>query len=630
MDVLDRIPPAKIYTWSVICFGTFVYSAAVFNLPIASLDIQFYLLAAFTLAFGSYLTLQIPGAKVHIMMLDAAVFLTLLLYGGEAAIAIAGIDAVLSSLKLRRAGANIRLRTVLFNFALITCSIGSAHLVRLGYEKVTGHPVDYSKLAEFISVLGMMALAAFVVNSALGAIYTAFKNGNRLWDEWNRNCLSCSLTYITGATVGGLIFKFIELVNWLSAAVIAIVIVVLYLTYRRYVDEIKRSMEQAEQAERQKAEVERLRAEEAEKHIDELSKHIAEQNRIGEALRVSKERFRHAALHDALTGLPNRSFFTEQLKYLLDKNKHEPQNGFCVLFIDLDRFKNVNDSLGHAVGDELLILVGKRLEHIVRQGDMVSRLGGDEFALVLINIGEVEDAAQFAERIFETISQPFKLHGHQVFSAPSIGIAMSSAEYEQPDDILRDADIAMYHAKENGGGCAVFDRELRTRAVNILRIETDLRYAIEREELRVYFQPIIALESGRLAGFEALMRWQHPERGLVSPVDFIPVAEDTGLIVPMTIWILRESCMQLSRWRWQSPLNRSLLVSVNLSGKHFTQPDLVDQVRQILHETGLEPHCLKLEITESAVMENAEDTARVLSDLRDFDAFRKPVCLRFH
>jgi EAL domain-containing protein (putative c-di-GMP-specific phosphodiesterase class I) len=209
------------------------------------------------------------------------------------------------------------------------------------------------------------------------------------------------------------------------------------------------------------------------------------------------------------------------------------------------------------------------------------------------------------------------LQAHHVFTTPSIGIAMSNAEYEHPDDILRDSDIAMYHAKERGEKCALFDRDLRTRAVNIMKIESDLRGAVEREELRVFYQPIISLDTGRLAGFEALMRWQHPERGLVSPAEFIPVAEDTGLIVPMTIWILRAACTQLSRWRWQSPSNRSLLVSVNLSGRHFTEPDLVQQVSQIVQETGLEPHCLKLEITESAVMENANATARILTELRN-------------
>ena len=608
---------ANVYGWSLIALAIIIYLSAAINVPFNRLDIQFAVLALFTLAFSSYLSLQIPGAKVHIMMLDTAVFLTLLLYGGEAAILIAGADAIISSFRLRRQGAKIKTITVLFNFALMTCSVGAAHFITLIFARLQGAPINYGRMSEFIAVLGLMALSAFAVNSTLGAIYTGLRSNRRVWDEWNRNCLTCSITYVTGAVFGGLTFKLIEYVNWLSAAVIISVIGVLYLTYNRYVNEMKRTIKQAESAVRQKAEAERLRAVEADRHIEELSRHISEQQRISEALRVSKERFRHAALHDALTGLPNRSFFTEQLKYLLDLERQDASNGFCVLFIDLDRFKNVNDSLGHAIGDELLILVGRRLESIIRRGDMVARLGGDEFAIVLINVNTIESATQFAERIFENISQPYKLLGHQVFTAPSIGIAMSNAEYEQPDDILRDADIAMYHAKEGGGGCALFDRELRARAVNIMKIETDLRYAIEREELRVFFQPIIAMDTGRLAGFESLVRWQHPERGLVSPADFIPVAEDTGLIVPMTIWILRESCAQLSRWRWQSPLNRSLLVSVNLSSKHFTQPDLVEQVSQILHETGLDPHCLKLEITESAVMENAEATEKILKNLRE-------------
>jgi EAL domain-containing protein (putative c-di-GMP-specific phosphodiesterase class I) len=194
---------------------------------------------------------------------------------------------------------------------------------------------------------------------------------------------------------------------------------------------------------------------------------------------------------------------------------------------------------------------------------------------------------------------------------------MSSNEHQQPEDVLRDADIAMYNAKGTKSGCSVFNRELRNKAVNTLKTETGLRSALERNELRVFYQPIIALDSGKLTGFEALMRWQHPDRGLVSPGDFIPVAEDTGLIIPMTLWIMRQACQQLSQWRWVSPQNRSLLISVNLSGKHFAQPDLVDQVREILYETGLDPICLKLEITESMVMGDPESTTRVLNELRN-------------
>lgn len=608
---------ARIFIWSIIAAGTAVCIFSVVNFPLKHLNLHFAFLAVFTIALGSRLSLHMPKSEVNFLMSDALIFLLFLLYGGEAAILIAAIEAAVNSLNLKRKGVKFTYRTILFNGALIACSTAGTYATFLLYQKVVGIAADFNNFQEFISLIGLIGVTQFFFNSILAAVFQAFKSNITVWRAWNEKCLIGSMTYIAGAIFAGFLYKLMEHLNVFALIIAAITITLVYVTYRRYIKELEKTIEQAELAEREKADVERLRAKEAEKHIGELSAHITEQQRIGEALRVSKERFRHAALHDALTDLPNRSFFTEQLKYLLDKAKLDGAKGFCVLFFDLDRFKNVNDSLGHVVGDELLILVGKRLERIVRQGDTVARLGGDEFAIVLVDINTVEEATKFAERVKDAISQPYQLHGHQVYTAPSIGIALSNAEYVLPDDILRDADIAMYHAKERGGGCAVFDRELRTKAVGIMRIESDLRDVVERGELRVFYQPIISLDSGRLAGFEALMRWQHPERGLVSPAEFIPVAEETGLIVPMTIWILREACTQLSRWRWQSPLNRSLLVSVNLSGKHFTQPGLVEQVSQILHETGLEPYCLKLEITESAVMENAEATAKILMKLRD-------------
>lgn len=428
--------------------------------------------------------------------------------------------------------------------------------------------------------------------------------------------MGASVTYIVGAVFAGATYKLIELSGTFAFAVVGAIVGLVYLTYRRYLGELKTSMEQAEQAERERAEAEQRRVADAEKHIAELNQHIAEQERISEALRLSKERFQHAALHDALTGLPNRSFFFEQIKFLLERNRHNSNNGFCVLFMDLDGFKKINDSLGHAIGDKLLVQVARVLEQTVRQGDTVARLGGDEFAIVLAEIGQAKDAVNFAERITRSIAQPFRIEGHQVYTVPSIGLALSNTEYETPEEILRDADIAMYNAKENKLGNAIFDRELRVRAVNTIQIETDLRYAVEDEQFRVFYQPIISLESGHLAGFEALIRWQHPERGLVSPAEFIPIAESSGHIVPMTNWILWQACSQLSRWRWRSAANRSLIISVNLSSKHFTQPDLVETVKHTLKETGLDPRCLKLEITESAVMDNAEDAASTLQALR--------------
>lgn len=607
---------AKNFIWGVIAAGIAVCIAASCNLPIERLNLQFIFIAVFTIAFGSRLSLQMPKSTINFLMGDALVFLIFLLYGGEFAILLAASEAYVTSLMIKKREGHLSSRTIFFNVALIACSTAGTYAVFLLYQKATGSKPNFNNLQEFAPLIGLMAIAQFFFNSVLAAVFQAFKSKVSVWKSWNEKCLVGSVTYFVGAMLAGVMYQLIEFSNLFTLIIATIIVVVIYVSYRRYIRELEKTIEQAEQAERQKAEIERLRAEEAEKHVVALSASISEQKRISEALRTSKERFRHAALHDALTDLPNRSFFTEQLKYLLDNAKVDESKGFCVLFIDLDRFKNVNDSLGHAVGDELLILVGKRIERAIRQGDIVSRLGGDEFAIVLVNITDPDDAVKFADRIYESVAQPYQLHGYQVYTAPSIGIAMSNAEYEQPDDILRDSDIAMYHAKERGGGCALFDRELRTRAVKVMKIESGLRDVVERGELRVFYQPIISLESGRLAGFEALMRWQHPERGLISPAEFIPVAEDTGLIVPMTIWILREACTQLSRWRWQSPANRALLVSVNLSGKHFTEPNLVEMVSQILQETGLEPHCLKLEITESAAMENAEATAKMLTSLR--------------
>jgi diguanylate cyclase (GGDEF)-like protein len=607
---------AKIFIWGVIPAGLAVCLAASFNLPLQQLNLQFIFFAVFTVGFGSRLSLQMPKSNIRFVMGDALIFLIFLLYGGEFAILLAAAEAFFTSLVIKKRTGRLKNRTIFFNVALSACSTAGTYAAFLLYQKATGDNPNFNDIREFAPLIGLMAISQFFFNSILAAVYQGFKSNITVWQAWNEKCLVGSATYFVGAGLAGVMYQLIEFSNLFTLVIAAITVALIYVSYRRYIKELEKTIEQAEQAERQKAEIERLRAEEAEKHVVALSASIAEQKRVSEALRTSKERFRHAALHDALTDLPNRSFFTEQLKYLLDNAKLDESKGFCVLFIDLDRFKNINDSLGHAVGDELLILVGKRIERVIRQGDIVSRLGGDEFAIVLVNITSTPDAVKFAERIYESVAQPYQLQGYQVYTAPSIGIAMSNAEYEQPDDILRDSDIAMYHAKERGGGCALFDRELRTRAVKVMKIESELRDVVERGELRVFYQPIISLESGRLAGFEALMRWQHPERGLVSPAEFIPVAEDTGLIIPMTIWILREACTQLSRWRWQAPINRSLIVSVNLSGRHFGEPNLVEQVSQILQETGLEPHCLKLEITESAAMENAEATAKILARLR--------------
>ena len=325
----------------------------------------------------------------------------------------------------------------------------------------------------------------------------------------------------------------------------------------------------------------------------------------------------HNAFHDALTGLPNRALFMDRLKQALAEVKKGDGYSFGVLFLDLDRFKVVNDSLGHQIGDQLLVATARRLESCLRPGDIVARLGGDEFAIILDRVKHVSDAVHAAERIREHLALPFNLSGHEVFISASIGIALNQTASELPEEIIRNADTAMYRAKDQGRGCfELFDKGMHVRNAALSQLETGLRRALARNEFRVHYQPIISLESWRISGFEALLRWEHPEHGYISPLKFIPVAEEAGLIIEIGQWVLREACQQLRAWQDQFPSDPPLSISVNLSGKQFSQPDLIDCISQILNETGLDASSLKIEITESAIIENIDAAALMLKRIK--------------
>src|SRR6185295_6545355 len=284
-----------------------------------------------------------------------------------------------------------------------------------------------------------------------------------------------------------------------------------------------------------------------------------------------------------------------------------------------DRFKDVNDSLGHLKGDLLLTAIARRLETCVRPGDTVARLGGDEFTILLDDMRDLADAVQVADRILEQMGKPFLLEGNEVFATVSIGIA-PGADYEKPEDLVRDADTAMYRAKERGKNCyEVFDAAMHSRAVARLQLETDIRKALERKEFRVYYQPIVSLLTNGLVGFEALVRWQHPQRGLVSPAEFLPLAEETGLILPIDHWVLREAARQTRDWQQRFESAKDLRINVNLSTKQFSQPGLVDRVKDALVQTGLDGRHLTLEITESAIMEETSALAEMLDQIRKLD-----------
>ncbi|MEZ5429407.1 MAG: bifunctional diguanylate cyclase/phosphodiesterase [Pyrinomonadaceae bacterium] len=395
-----------------------------------------------------------------------------------------------------------------------------------------------------------------------------------------------------------------------------IVFGITYVYYRQSINDINHSVTQAEKAQREKAEAEIARRKEAEKYAAELALSLKKEEETSEELRQSKEALEHAAFHDFLTDLPNRSYLVERLGLLLEIGIETAQRYF-VLFLDLSRFKNINDRLGHTVGDRVLKLVGKRLMRLLREEDTIARLGGDEFAIILNNVTSIEKATDIARHIHEKLSQPFYLQGHKIFSDLHIGIAPFDSDHRKPEDILRDADIAMHNAKETGCGVAVFTKELRAQFLEKITLEADLRFAVERGELEMHYQPIIGLGEGKLIGFEALLRWNHPEHGFISPNQFIPIAEDTALIVPITRWILKETCSQLAKWQKFSRLYEKLMVSVNISGKHLTDSSLINDVNESLIKADLSSSSLNLEVTESIAMENAEQTIRILNKLKE-------------
>lgn len=331
----------------------------------------------------------------------------------------------------------------------------------------------------------------------------------------------------------------------------------------------------------------------------------------------AQERLLHLALHDVLTGLPNRTWFMKRLEQILQQVNQTPTYQFAVLFLDCDRFQSVNDSLGHLVGDQLLVSIARRIELCLRPDTTFCRLGGDEFTILLQNVNSRNEPVNLAKKILKELAAPFQVGSYQVFTNVSIGIVIGSDVYKQPEHILRDADTAMYRAKANGKACyQIFEQPMHSHALHNFQLESELRVAIEQNQFETYYQPIVAIANHQISSFEALVRWHHPQAGLVAPDNFIPIAEEMGAVVAIDLFVLRQACQQLRNWQNEGLIDKTVTMSVNLSVRHFMTFDLLTQIDLVLAETGIEGSSLRLEITERAIMENAELAARIIEQLQ--------------
>jgi len=612
---MNREKISTLYKTALSVFGGVSLILAIANLPPDIFSWSFIFLVAFTTLVMPRMSIRLPRSKFILSFSDSVIFLSLILYGGAVGIFLAAAETLATCLYLKKRGVKISRLTILYNISSATLATTLTYFLWSALLHFANFDFKLNAATSLIFALGLLAILQFFSISLFVIPVSRIKTGASLWQIWKRDCFPISMTQMIGAGLAGIAYKLILTADFLTTFIALLVFGIVYANYRQTIADITETIQQTERAEREKAAIAELKAAEALAHADELKLLLIKEEQTTEALLHSKNALEHAAFHDFLTDLPNRTYLIERLDLLI-KIGSEISRNYYVLFLDLKRFKFINDSLGHTVGDRVLKLVGKRLVRLVRQDDTVARLGGDEFAIILNNLPSVEAAKQIAEKIYEKLTAPFHLRGNKIYTDVSIGIAPFDAEHQKPEDILRDADIAMHHAKEVCCGIAVFDKDLRAKYLERISLESDLRYAVERGELSMHYQPLVSLKDGELIGFEALLRWQHPRRGFISPVEFIPIAEETGLIIPITKWILRQTCTQIAEWQKLAASYNNLLVSVNISGRHLADDSLVKDVRQALELSAITPESLKLEITETIAMANAEQSIEILNNLK--------------
>jgi len=592
----------KLALWFIVAIAPLSLAALVWSigsLPSEDVTVRTLILTLVMVAAAAHLRIQLPKSNSVLALSDAMVPFALLYFGGELAVLLSASAAVSSFIRGRRLS--------LFDLlAHLFISITTAFVTAIGVLSVFGEPDHVlAKLGNwsFVSVVAVLTIVPFVLNTLLTSAYAAIRGDNRYWKELKAGAVDASLVYLGASLMAGLGVMALKDTNVFLFFTVGGFFAIMQILFRRYRKDYGEST--------------RERTILSEKHITELRHYIEELERSSLALEGSREKYRHAAYHDLLTGLPNRNQFIEMIGELLKKCAQSRHHKFAVIYLDMLRFKTVNDSLGHAVGDRLIKHVASRLTKLIEKDEIIGRFSGDEFAILLPYIDSVDQAREFAERVLDKLTQPFVLDGRQIYTGASVGIAIGTSKYTDAGDVLRDADIAMYRAKDRNRGAVVFEEKMHVQAVSLLQLETDLRQAVEKNEFELFYQPILELNTARFCGVEALVRWRHPELGYVFPEQFIEVAEATGLIIPMTLHIFEAACSKLTEWNSGAFAINPLFVTINLSGKHFAHADIVEHVAIMLAKTGVDPSRVKLEITETAIMDQAERAITVLKQIKD-------------
>jgi diguanylate cyclase (GGDEF)-like protein len=631
-------------SWGMLCLATLFYalgdlSWAVLELvlnepPFPSIADLFYLLYYPLLLIGVILLPSEPGSRAERVntLLDSSIVLIASLLGFYNLLVApilhsnTGYPAVQQAILVAYPVGDM----VLFAALILIINYRSHRLAPLAailmaasliFTILTDGIYSYQTVAGTYRTGGLLdmgwVLQSLLMGLAAVAQYTAFgaSAGSRSMGDWfgYADRLRFVRQYLPYAWLAG---AFLLLIRgamvplpmsfpWLASGVGAIIALVLLRQLLTLAENDKLNKELEKSVENFQVQATKL-----ERINQALNSEISERKRV-------EERLSFDSLHDSMTKLANRVLFMDRLGQALEYCKRRSDYSFAVLFVDLDQFKIINDSLGHITGDQLLMAASRRLKGCLRSSDTVARFGGDEFAILVELTGDQHFAATVARKILDLIEQPFNINGHVLYISASIGIVASLAGYERPEDVLRDADIAMYQAKSAGKArYEIFDVKMRSQAFSRLEVERELRMALEHGEFRLHFQPIISLENGRVASFEALLRWLHPARGLLLPVQFLSIAEESSLILPIGNWVMYEACSQLSRWHREFPQMQGMSMNVNISNKQFLQPGFVNDVIETLHQTELRPEFLKLEITENVLISNYSEATQVFNELQ--------------